>query len=158
MYFAPAIVALTSLLPMTIASPSPSLFSRGLSCIDGDNNPAPCTCSCSRPNYLTNVNPPYSEGQGVNCANPDPYVLEPVPVGQNEEVVYEPPYGPVGCLSCQPFTGSDCEGAIPCDAHGECQYNFNPTGSPEGCYCWTCSTECSVRGILNESSIFDPKE
>lgn len=137
MHLAPTILILTSLLPMTLASPSPSILSRDRTCTDSDNIPAPCTCSCSRADYLTNVNPPYSQNQAVNCAVPDAFIL-----GTLAGLL--PPYGPVGCLSCQPFTGSDYEGAIPCEAHGGCQFNFDELGSPKGCYCWTCVTDCSV--------------
>lgn len=120
MHLTPTILVLTPLLPVTIASPSPSIVSRDLTCIDGDNNPAPCTCSCSRADYLTNVDPPYSEGKAFNCAIPDVAIIGAI-AGFLGDVA---PYGPVGCLSCQPFTGSDYDGAIPCDSHGECQFQF----------------------------------
>ncbi len=128
------ILILTSLIPLTLASPSPSLLSRDLTCIDDNKNPAPCTCACSKTDYLTNVNPPYSQNQPVNCAVPDSVIL-----GILAGLL--PPYGPVGCLSCQPFTGSDYEGAIPCEVHGGCQFNLDGFGSPEGCYCWTCAMD-----------------
>lgn len=153
--------ALTCLLQLHLltASPTLSLTSRGLTCVDEGNNPAPCTCSCSEnPLYETNVNPPYTEGKAVQCAVPPTSVNIAVTeaISPILDITVAPvdttPWGPVGCLDCQgPLTGSNYTGEMECDSQEGCQYLYDAIANPIGCYCWVCSTNCGVCASVNSS-------
>ena len=80
---------------------------------------------------MTHSSAPNEVGQYVGCVDPS---------NSNS-------YGPIGCLTCEQRTGSDYDGELICEANAGCEYEFGAE-SPEGCYCWTLTTDCPVGGSL----------
>lgn len=89
---------------------------------------APCTCECES-GYVTHSNAPNEVGQYVGC----------------ERMSDSAYYSPVGCLSC--FQNTAIVGELDC-LGPDCAFDWTG-GTPNGCFCWSCTNECVVSAFFS---------